>query len=91
MKAVGMVKETAGVHLFGIRHLSPAGAIHLRHYLNEIKPKLVLVEGPEDATPLIGHLTRSGVIPPVAILAYTLSIRPLPTRIESQLLPSPSK
>ncbi|MDQ0057939.1 hypothetical protein J2T14_000100 [Paenibacillus harenae] len=77
MKAA--VKETAGVHLFGIRHLSPAGAIHLRHFLNEIKPELVLVEGPADATPLIGHITRSGVTPPVAILAYTdqLPIRTL--------------
>ncbi|CAM4436470.1 hypothetical protein FHS16_001612 [Paenibacillus endophyticus] len=60
-----------GVHIFGIRHLSPAGAIHLIEFLNETKPQLVLVEGPSDATKLISQITLSGVKPPIAILAYT--------------------
>lgn len=68
-----------GVHLFGIRHLSPTGAYHLQTFLNEVKPELVLVEGPSDATELIGQITLSGVKPPIAILAYTeqLPIRTL--------------
>lgn len=67
------------VHVFGIRHLSPAGALHLRAFLDRIRPQLVLVEGPSDATGLIGQVTAAGVVPPVAILAYTdqLPIRTL--------------
>ena len=30
---------------FGIRHLSPAGAYHLRRLLDEREPELILVEG----------------------------------------------
>lgn len=61
----------SGFHVFGIRHLSPAGAHHLLAFLDEIKPTAVLVEGPSDASPFIGELTSNGVVPPVAILAYT--------------------
>lgn len=59
------------VHVFGIRHLSPAGAYHLRAFLDEIRPQVVLVEGPSDAGDLIGQIASRGVVPPVAILAYT--------------------
>ncbi|RKN75960.1 DUF5682 family protein [Paenibacillus ginsengarvi] len=57
--------------VFGIRHLSPAGAYHLLSFLDEAKPTAVLVEGPSDANGLISHLTAKGVVPPVALLAYT--------------------
>ncbi|MDQ8733655.1 DUF5682 family protein [Paenibacillus sp. LHD-38] len=60
-----------GVHIFGVRHLSPNGALHLISYLNETKPLLVLVEGPSDASELISQITLSRVKPPIAILAYT--------------------
>ena len=33
---------------FGVRHLSPAAAYHLRRALDEARPALVLVEGPSD-------------------------------------------
>ncbi|MGO4697002.1 DUF5682 family protein [Paenibacillus sp. 2TAB26] len=68
-----------GVHLFGVRHLSPTGAFHLQTFLQEVKPQLVLVEGPSDATELISQITLKGVKPPIAILAYTdqLPIRTL--------------
>ncbi|MGF7035165.1 hypothetical protein J2T17_006170 [Paenibacillus mucilaginosus] len=59
------------IHIFGIRHLSPAGSYHLRRLLDEVKPLAVLVEGPSDATGLIPGLVRTGVKPPVALLAYT--------------------
>jgi len=63
--------SAAGVHIFGVRHLSPGGAWHLRATLDAIRPKVVLIEGLTDADVLIPDLTRSGTKPPVAILAYT--------------------
>lgn len=63
-----------GVHVFGVRHLSPAGAWHLRATLDRVRPKVVLIEGLADADRLIPDLTRSGTRPPVAILAYTDSV-----------------
>jgi hypothetical protein len=62
------------VHVFGVRHLSPAGAYHLRRFLNEKKPTAVLVEGPSDASEYISQLTMRGVVPPVALLAYTAQL-----------------
>ncbi|KRE59873.1 DUF5682 family protein [Paenibacillus sp. Soil750] len=60
-----------GFHVFGIRHLSPAGAHHLVAFLEEIQPTIVLIEGPSDASHLIREMTSLGVVPPIAILAYT--------------------
>ena len=65
---------SAGVHVFGVRHLSPGGAWHLRATLDTLRPKVVLIEGLSDADSLIPDLTRSGTKPPVAILAYTDSV-----------------
>jgi hypothetical protein len=59
------------VNVFGVRHLSPAGAWHLRRYLDEKKPKLVLIEGLADANELVSHITRRDTKPPIALLAYT--------------------
>lgn len=57
--------------LFGVRHLSPGGAWHLRRLLEEKRPRLVLIEGPADFTALLPDLVRSETQPPVAVLAYT--------------------
>ena len=62
------------INVFGVRHLSPAGAWHLRRYLDRVKPDLVLVEGLADATELIPQVTREGTRPPIALLAYTDSL-----------------
>src|SRR5262249_610141 len=59
---------------FGGRHLSPAGAWHLRRYLDQIKPDVVLIEGLSDASELIPQVTRKGTKPPIALLAYTESL-----------------
>ncbi len=59
------------VGVFGVRHLSPMGAWHLRQYLDEVKPELVLIEGLDDATDLLPDVTRAETKPPIAILAYT--------------------
>lgn len=58
-------------YIFGIRHLSPAGAWHLRQFLTEKKPRLVLVEGPSDLNEQLADITRPETKPPIAILAYT--------------------
>ncbi|AIQ12952.1 hypothetical protein PDUR_14300 [Paenibacillus durus] len=60
-----------GVHIFGVRHLSPGGAQHLLEVLDAVRPTAVLIEGPSDATPEILHLVNEATRPPVAILAYT--------------------
>lgn len=59
------------VNFFGIRHLSPAGAHYLRGYLDEIRPKLVLIEAPSDFSDVAADITRPETEPPFAILAYT--------------------
>src|SRR5436309_7597301 len=58
-------------HIFGVRHLSPAAAWHLRQLLNRVRPKLVLIEGSDDADDLIPHIVSPKSKLPIAILAYT--------------------
>ena len=62
------------IPVFGVRHLSPAGAWHLRKYLDEVRPKVVLVEGLADAVDLVPDMTKKATKPPIAILAYTDSL-----------------
>ena len=59
------------IHVFGVRHLSPIGAWHLREFLDRTRPELVLIEGLDDATGLMPDVTRKQTEPPIAILAYT--------------------
>ncbi len=63
--------NTRRPHIFGIRHLSPAGAFYLRTYLEEKRPRLVLIEGPSDLGDVLEPITRPETKPPIAILAYT--------------------
>ncbi|MDR3303189.1 MAG: DUF5682 family protein [Treponema sp.] len=65
-----------GVRLFGIRHLSAAGAWHVRRFLDRVKPELVLIESPHDAESLIDEITGRGVKPPLAVLCYTTGTPP---------------
>ena len=67
----GAEPVVTGLTFFGVRHLSPAGGWHLRQLLRQRRPRLVLVEGPCDATALLSDLTRAETVPPVAMLAYT--------------------
>lgn len=55
----------------GVRHLSPNGAYHVRQELDKIQPKVVLIEGPADFSPLIDEVATTEVKPPFAILSYT--------------------
>lgn len=72
--AIDGALRSRDVNVFGVRHLSPSGAWHLRRYLDEVQPELVLIEGLADAEGLIRDVTRSGSEPPIAILAYTDSL-----------------
>lgn len=62
------------LQIFGVRHLSPAGAWHLRAFLDRHRPKLVLIEGPEDFNNSIMDLVHPEAKPPIAILAYTADV-----------------
>src|ERR1044071_5641614 len=61
----------AAPHIFGVRHLSPAAAWHVRQLLDRVRPKLVLIEGSDDADELIPHIVSPKSKLPIAILAYT--------------------
>ncbi len=63
--------STPTPHIFGVRHLSPAAAWHLRQLLDRVLPKLVLIEGSDDADELIPHIVSPKSKLPIAILAYT--------------------
>ncbi|MDO3409869.1 DUF5682 family protein [Saccharibacillus sp. CPCC 101409] len=63
--------EDVQVSVFGVRHLSPGGARHLLEYLDRVQPTAVLIEGPSDATDMIGDLVHPSTVPPVAVLAFT--------------------
>ncbi len=56
---------------FGVRHLSPAAAYHLRRALDAASPSLVLVEGPSDLNGQMQWLCHPETQFPAAILAYT--------------------
>lgn len=57
--------------IFGIRHLSPAGAHYVRDFFDQVQPQLILIEGPSDFSEMLPSLTDKQVKPPVAIMAYT--------------------
>jgi hypothetical protein len=61
----------AAPYIFGVRHLSPAAAWHLRQLLDRVRPRLVLIEGSDDADDLIPHIVSPKSKLPIAILAYT--------------------
>jgi hypothetical protein len=58
------------VTIFPVRHHSPAAALHVQALIAKLKPKIILIEGPSDATDLIPLLLANGTEPPIAILCY---------------------
>lgn len=60
-----------GPVFFGVRHLSPAAAFHLRQALDACQPRLILVEGPCDLNDQMHWLCHPETRFPAAILAYT--------------------
>ncbi|MBI4951182.1 MAG: hypothetical protein HY908_04055 [Myxococcales bacterium] len=66
----------ADVHLFPVRHHSPRTSFVLAAMLERVRPSLVLVEGPEDASHLIEAIVDRESVPPLAILGYRTDGRP---------------
>lgn len=58
------------VHIFGIRHHGPGSARSLLTALQQLKPDVLLVEGPPDADAIIPLVSHAEMKPPVAILVY---------------------
>ncbi|WP_164012129.1 DUF5682 family protein [Pyxidicoccus trucidator] len=58
------------VHLFPVRHHSPRTTSVLGRWLERVRPEVILVEGPCDASGLVDVLCDEATKPPVAILGY---------------------
>ncbi len=58
------------ITVFGVRHHGPGCARSLRAALEELRPDIVLVEGPPDAHEVLPLLIHEEMIPPVALLVY---------------------
>ncbi|MEZ4238704.1 MAG: DUF5682 family protein [Myxococcota bacterium] len=55
------------LYWFPVRHHSPNTARHLRAAIEARKPRLLLIEGPADATELVRYVVHPKTKPPVAI------------------------
>ena len=71
--------RTLGAHLLGpdlilfpVRHHSPACAWQLQRLLDDIRPSVVLVEGPRSFTPLLPLLVHAEARMPLAIYTYAV-------------------
>ena len=59
------------IHVLGVRHHGPGSARSVRQALLELRPDLILIEGPTDASPdIIGLAAHADMKPPVALLLY---------------------
>lgn len=58
------------VHILGIRHHGPGSSRNMKAFLEELKPDIVLVEGPPDADEILQWASHKELKPPVAILCY---------------------
>ncbi|MDX6739409.1 DUF5682 family protein [Actinocorallia sp. A-T 12471] len=59
------------VEVYGVRHHGPGSARALDEALAAQRPDIVLIEGPPEADALIPLAADPGMVPPVALLAYT--------------------
>ncbi len=64
------VETSQAVAIFPVRHHSPAASLHVQALIAKRKPKIILIEGPSDATDLIPLLLAPGTEPPIAVLCY---------------------
>jgi hypothetical protein len=58
------------VHVLGIRHHGPGCARSLRTALDELRPDVIVMEGPADAQDALGLAGHEAMKPPVALLVY---------------------
>ncbi|GAB2947930.1 DUF5682 family protein [Streptomyces heilongjiangensis] len=62
----------AGPLLLGVRHHGPGSARAVRAALAAARPRVVLIEGPPEADPLIPLAADEDMRPPVALLAHAV-------------------
>ncbi len=65
------VADEPRTRIFGSRHHGPGSARSVGWALRRFRPDTILIEGPADADPLTGYVAADGMVPPVALLAYT--------------------
>ncbi|MEV5548979.1 DUF5682 family protein [Streptomyces sp. NPDC052309] len=65
-------RSAAGPLLLGVRHHGPGSARAVRAALQAARPRVVLIEGPPEADPLIPLAADEGMRPPVALLAHAV-------------------
>lgn len=58
------------VHILGIQHHGPGSARNVKAFLEEIKPDIVLIEGPPEADEILQWASHKELKPPIAILCY---------------------
>src|SRR5262249_40969581 len=58
------------ISVYGIRHHGPGSARSLREALDELRPDVVVIEGPSDVEDLLQWTAHEGLKPPVALLVY---------------------
>jgi hypothetical protein len=68
--ATARTLPVAATHIFPVRHHSPRSSAALLGFLDDVDPRVVLIEGPSDATDLIDVLVDPETLPPIAILGY---------------------
>ncbi|MGW0496418.1 DUF5682 family protein [Streptomyces sp. NPDC003007] len=62
----------AGPVLLGVRHHGPGSARAVRAVLEEVRPRVVLIEGPPEADALVPLAADPEMRPPVALLAHAV-------------------
>ncbi|MFC9325409.1 DUF5682 family protein [Kitasatospora sp. NPDC057015] len=63
---------SAEVTLLGVRHHGPGSARAVGAALRQLRPDVVLIEGPPEADPIIGLAGHKETAPPVALLAHAV-------------------
>ena len=58
------------IHLLGIRHHGPGSCRNILKALEQIRPDLILLEGPAEAESLMPFAADEQMNPPVALLGY---------------------
>ncbi|HEV2863315.1 MAG TPA: DUF5682 family protein [Pyrinomonadaceae bacterium] len=68
------------VRFFPVRHHSPACAWHARELIRSARPRAVLIEGPEDITPLIPFILSPETRAPFAVYTTYVDEQTKPSR-----------
>ncbi len=62
------------VHILGIRHHGVGSAQQVLKRLEELKPDIVLVEGPPEINEMLSLIGKEGMVPPVALMLYNIDV-----------------